>query len=297
MRNTIGAASLMIVAFLPAWAHAQIKLPVFEESKEKYQNVSYQEVSGRADYQHGKLVRLTMAGDGAQVSGILVRTDAAKGLVYVRTQPGQAPRAIAANDIKRIEKGVIKEASYTGDVTVPEIQEMVIYNGGRRTTAYRAPTLSPGELSQLAELEATANEIARLDETVRINTRIEMQAVENSLAMQNEQRRTLELTNELLWERLTSFGPYWGYGMGYGWWQGGWQGGFDATLLAALPIINANIGSPIVRTETTVAPKAAIATNAESLAAARRALAQTQSRAIYENGQLVAVIVNDTPSK
>ena len=202
MRRSTVSLALLLLAIYPMSVRAQVKLPVFDDVKEKSKAVVFQDATAPDDYRHGNRLRVTLNG-GTQINGILVRTSPNKQQIYVRTQPGSPPRAIALSDIKRVEKGVIKEVGFAGDVTVPEIQELVIYNGAKRTVTYRASTLSSSELSQLGDLEAAENEMARLE----FLTGLEERVLKNDIANQREQRKTRELVNQLLVQRL-NYDPY-----------------------------------------------------------------------------------------
>lgn len=290
MRYSI-ASALLLLAVTPAWLQAQVKYPVFDESKDSLQNVVFKEATERGDYQHGKLLRITLNGDAnPTVKGTLVRTDASKRVIYVRTQPGAAPRAIPISDIKRIDKGTIKEAADSHDVTAPEIRQLVIYNGGKREVAYFGPTLSPAELANLSQLETAENELANLQHLARLEER----AVENDVAIQSEQRRTLELTNQLIAQRLH-------FGSERPLYQGESRPsesiGAPAWSMESLPAVMFGQTSPLpfVRLGPAVFPKLPV--GPEALAQARRNYATAHNHAVFENGRLIAVVVPESGDK
>jgi len=197
MRLQLLASVVVGVALLPGWAQAQIKLPIYEEDTGVLSKVVFEEASQRGDFRHGKLLRVTLNGSGEKtVKGILVRVDKQKGRIYLRTEPGAMPIAFAEKDIKRIDKGVIKEVSYAKDYAQPEIQPVVFLNGSRRTISYNAPTLSPGEKSYLLRMEAVENEMGRLESLAERQE----QVLETDIAIQAEHRRTQELINSMLWK-------------------------------------------------------------------------------------------------
>lgn len=156
--------AMVLLAFTPAWVQAQVKFPVFDESEGNPKNVVFKDATDHADYQHGRLLRVTLnGGSNPTVKGILVRTDSNKRLIYLRTQPGAPPHAIAVSEIKRIEKGVIKEAADSSDVAAPEIWQTVIFNGNIRRVSYAAPTLSTSELKVLSDFKTAENDLANME--------------------------------------------------------------------------------------------------------------------------------------
>ncbi|HZZ77106.1 MAG TPA: hypothetical protein VFE62_01225 [Gemmataceae bacterium] len=291
-------ASLVIAACCASQAQAQIKLPVFDESKGSLKEITYKETTDAKDFQHGKLVRITMK-DGSQKDGVLVRTDAAKNMVYVRTKAGDLPVAVSANDIKSYAKGTIRTVSTDSDVVRPEIEMLVIYNGAKKTVTFRAPTLSPTELKQLEEIQAAESEYDRLERLARIDD----QAITDDAASRSENRKTREMLNMLLldqvelngylntpegrtfyWPRWTGYGyssPYgYGYGFGYG---GGY--GMAGAASAQIGNVRAAYQPPPVTPYTPVVSR-------EALTKARQAYETAVSHGVYQNGQLVAVVVD-----
>jgi len=71
-------------------ASAQIKLPIFNEGSDNVKNVVFADAGEARDFQHGRLVRVTLKGEA--VRGTLVRVDGKSGRIFVRTQPGSPPR-------------------------------------------------------------------------------------------------------------------------------------------------------------------------------------------------------------
>ena len=150
------AVALALVA--PHFASAQIKLPVYDEGSSTLKNVVFEDAVNAGDFQHGRLVRVAMNGSSKDtVEGILVRVDRKNDRVYVRTRPGAAPDAFSVKNIKKIEKGVIREVNFHGEAIYPEISQMVVYNGGKKTVTYNAPTLSASEIARLSEIETAEN--------------------------------------------------------------------------------------------------------------------------------------------
>lgn len=275
------APAVVVLALLPLTAQAQIKLPVFEEDRGPLQNLSFQEATSRADLQHGKLLRVTVAGSKDPIRGVLVRVDRTKGRLYLRTEPGAPPRMIAISDIKSVDKGVIREVNFTGDYSSPEIMPLVVYNGLRKSVSYTAPSLSPGEMAYLRDLATAENEIARLEHQMAMEDRV----LQNDIAMQEEQRRTQRIVTDLLWRQYV-----WGgftAGANHAIFTGdmpstGFRFWPDAPVFGATPLPFVRVGS---------FPRLSVAP--DSLTQARQALVTAQNRAVYENGRVVAVVLDD----
>jgi hypothetical protein len=266
MRMHLLTPSLFALLLAGSSASAQIKLPVFTDEKQGLKNVVFSEATEASDFRHGRLVRVTPVGQKEPIQGILVRTDGKTGRIYVRTEPGAPPRIFTDKEIAKVEKGMIKHVGYQEDVTRPEIQPMVIMNGPRRTVTYSASTLSPGELSLLREMEASENALANLE---FVASRGEI--VQNlDIAVLAEHRNTQALQNELLWRQIYSrfeLRPY------------------------PLPIDPVTANTSAVRQGTSVMPVLSVAP--EQMAKARQAYESARTRAIFESGRLVAVVVED----
>jgi hypothetical protein len=282
MRCCILLTVLCFLAAAPSALHAQIKNAIFDENKDQLKNVTYKEATTGSDFRHGKLMKVTM-NDNSTVTGTLVRVDRTNDRLYVRTAPGAMPKAIALNDIKRVDKAVIKQVNFEGDASYPEIQQTVIYNGLRKSVSYVAPSLSPSETARLNELAAAENEVARLEYA----TRQEDVLRDADFDLQLEQRRTQEILNHLLWRQfevggyftVPRFDPLYG--------------GYNPTSAAFPWPVAPAIGpyAPIATTQAVVVNRTPI--SYETVAKARQNLVALQSRAIVENGQVIAVIAED----
>ena len=258
--------SLIALCLAGGSAHAQIKLPIFDGGGDNLKNVVFTDVSKASDFQHGRLVRVTVKGSDKPVQGILVRVDGKTERIFVRTQPGTVPRAFDAKDITKVEKGTIKQVNFAQDVTRPEIQPMEIVNGQRRTISYAASTLSPSELSILRDLEASENALQNMEV---LATRAQM-AQDIELGIQAEHLRTQKLQNELLWQNIYSF--------------------YRPRYMPWFAPVTAN-------TSSVQAGGAAVATasaTADALAKARQNVASSQHRLVYEGSTLVAVIPDES---
>jgi hypothetical protein len=263
MRMQILTPSLFALLLAGSSASAQIKLPVFTEEPQGLKNVVFSDAGEARDFRHGRLVRVTPVGQKEAIQGILVRTDGKSGRIYVRTEPGAPPRVFTDKEIAKIEKGSIKLASHQEDVFQPEIRPIVIMNGSRRTVNYSAPTLSPGELSILRELEASENALAKLEFTASRG-----EIVQNlDIAILAEHRDSQAMQNELLWRQIYSrfeLRPY------------------------PLPIRPVTANTTAVREGASVMP--VLSVPPEQLSKARQAYETAQNRAIFESGRLVAVV-------
>jgi hypothetical protein len=192
------------------------------------------------------------------------------------------PRAFAVDDvnIKKVEKVGIKQVAYTEvngikkqavqveDVYEPEIQPVVIINGNKRTVSYVAPTLSPGEKDYLVRMEAAENELGRLEYLAERQARV----LDTDIAIQGEALKTQELLNLWLWKHSEQ--RFFGAGA---------IQGLPGQLMTALP--------SAIRQGPTVFPNLPIASDA--LAKAREAFSLAHGHTVFENGRLVAVVLDD----
>jgi len=295
----------MRIVFLPALLFGIVALPGIisaqEGKKPERVGTGFQPANMTQDLQHGRLLEITMKGNQNKIKGTLVRVDPNGERLYVRTQPGAAPQAIVAKDIDKIEKGVkfglskdnVKLVGSESDVIDPEIQTYEIINGTRRTVNYVAPTLSSGEKSMLQNLESAQNELAQLQ---FLQDRQQL-VMDNAIAMQSEQRRTLELQNRYMdwlnmylrrqdpitdyWTSSWGYNPY-GYGY-YNWPQGNMGVPWSGQFYGAPPAI--------IQNTTAAAQPLNIVIPTDALTKARQNLAAAQNAAVFERNRLVAVVV------
>ena len=281
MRLHILTAVLIGGGILPGLAQAQISHPIFKGEPGAEQNVVYKPADQASDLQHGKKLRVTL--NNSEISGIVVRVDKATRKIYLRTEPGSPPQAFSVDDvnIKKVEKVAIKQVAFRDDrgirkqemvlqdIYQPEIQQIEIRNGNKRTISYVAPTLSPGEKEYLVRMEAAENELGRLEGLVARQD----QVLDTDIAIQAETLRTQELLNVLLWKHEQGY--FWGFGGANLPWPG--------ALVTALP--------SAARVGPTVFPNLPVASDA--LVKAQNAFAVAQSHAYLEEGRLVAVVVDE----
>jgi hypothetical protein len=284
------AASLLGLALVPGLVRAQ----------DTYQFKYDKEANPKTDFRHGRRLQFEM--NGAKVEGVVVRADSKVPTdVYLRTDPRLAPQKYSLKGIPvkvgeqyRVSKDGIVLAS-TAKSYFPEIQELVIYNGKKKTTSYLAPSLSPGEMSTLRELELAQNEVARLERLQQIQN----QVLETDLAIQEGQQRAQDLMNDLLWKReipggyrISTINSDGIATIGYGpvaftpYALNGLSGIVKDTLVqgnyATTPVPFVRVGS--------VFPGLPVA--GDALAKAEQRLVSLQDRGVYEDGQLVAVITD-----
>jgi len=313
--------SLCALAWLTAGpASAQIKLPIFEpdESQIPTKGVGYEPAKERSDFKHGAQMRVTLK-DGRTVQGTFVRADRQANRLYIRTEPGALPTAVNVNDLKAEGQRGLVEVAVTlpegkppvkeaGMAREPIVQEEIftttIDQGPMRTHSFSSSVLSPQEKSVLQELESAEQEVARL-ETLALMARQDMLREDTILS---ERLRTQRLLNTMLAQQIpTVYSPMWGlyaaqlnplpyYGSfyrtpllypGYAPPFVGTTGLSDYTALAAAQ----------AAASTPVAPTRPPEVTAESLAKARERLAAARSRAIYEDGQIVAVMYETEAKK
>jgi hypothetical protein len=257
------------------------------------------------DLKHGQQVEITA--NNKKVSGTFVRMDGANARLFIRTEPGALPQAIAAKDVTKIERKVqfalskdnVKLVGTESQVGTPEIQVLEIVNGTKRTVRYSGPTLSSGEQSMLANLESAENELAQME----YQAGRQEQIFDNALAIQNEQRRTQELltryqltANQILRGEDPQTGlplrvvygyNYGGYGYNYNYFGNmypsaqPWAGG----LLQQYPVIPTPVAQSPIVTPQLPAPMPALAKMRQDVTAMHR-------NVVFEQNRLVAVVVD-----
>jgi hypothetical protein len=289
----------MRVPLLSALFFALIALPgsLWAQDAKKPARVGtgFQPASLKEDLQHGRLVEITVKGQG-KINGTLVRV--AGDQLFVRTEPGALPRAIAKKDVEKIEKGTkfalskdnVKLVGTESDVLEPEIQALEIYNGKKRTVRYSGPALSSGERSMLFNLQTAENELAE----VELMADRQNQVMENALAIQAEQKKSQELLNRYqeslnLYLNQRSIAAISGVGAFFGSSNTplGYVSpyyGFYGTNVPNTSIPPNIIQPGLITTPSIVAPP-------DSLARARLNLALAQSHAVFERDRLVAMVV------
>jgi len=256
--------------------------------------------SGDTTMTHGDSVTLTRKG-GEKVSGVFVWSDAKAGRVYIRPKAGQAPVAVATNEIEKVDrvipaaakadKGGIAPAVETNDARGPvyEIHTMTVHSGPLAVTYYFDDSLSESERNELRALEKAASELARRE------MRVETLRQELDAATQPPAPLVLVPYNELLYGEpyydysYAGYAPYGGYGSYAGY----------APYAPYLPLFGYRPRSPVVNVVVQTAPPPAPDTEkiTKSLdeAIAARDAAQKQYRAlasrdVYDGrGHIVAV--------
>jgi hypothetical protein len=188
-------------------------------------------------------------------------------------------------DVDSIELGLVADG--TKPAIDPEIQAIEFINGSRRTVTYSAPSLSPGEMSILQNLQDAETELARLEQA----RDRENQVIDNAVSLQSEQLRTIALRNHYqglmnaYFGRMAQRTTYWS------WWDpdyavsglNGWQSP-NWGLYYSRPQPNViEAGPPIVMPTITPVPQ-------DSLAKARQNVLALRGQTVYEQNRLVAVV-------
>jgi len=286
---------MRFASFAPALLVGIFALPGIvgaQDGKAVRTKTDFQPVA-KEDLRHGQVLEVTTK--GSKVKGTFIRADGDR--LYIRTQPGAAPTAVARQDAEirkevryAVSKDDIKVVGTESDVMEPEIQTFEIVNGNKRTVSYVGRSLSSGERSMLQNLESAENEMAQLQ---YLQDR-QQSVLETTIAMQSEQKRSLELQNRYMEfvnqylrrqdQRTDYWSASWGrdpYGFGYYNWPQGdmttpWTGQFQGIM-------------PTIQQGSAVTPTIVIP--ADALTKARQNLTAAQNAAIYERSQLVAVVV------
>lgn len=260
MRLATLVVSLVALAFFPGWSFAQTTLPVFEPQRDggQPQKVTFEDAKKSADFRHGALLRVTL-NDDSKVEGTLVRVDRKTTRIFLRTEPGAAPKGISQKEIKKVEKAVRAGKS----VVAPEIQQMAIRNGAARSVRYfGGSSLSPDEKRGLSELEDAENEFVRLDQLHGLRNEI----VDTEVAIQAERWMSHHLINGLLHQQL---------------WSGFW----------VLPLAPSFHHVLIQHDQPELAKIVAALPPYDAWTKARDNVRDLRSRAVIEDGRIVAVIV------
>jgi hypothetical protein len=282
----------------------------------------YQFVSGNTTLNHGDPVTLTLK-NGQKVEGTFVWRDPQSNRLYVRTKPGAAPVAVAADDINNLtmaanvqEKGGVKTAQNTGETARPrgEIQTLEIYNGSTKTVHHFGDGLSRSEREQLASIDEAAANVAE--------RKLMVQSINRSIQNLGSETTSVNVVPPAggpstlpYWAYpfydynpiggytpyyyaprygAYAFGgyPYYGYDNGYGYGYGPWAGwgssapGYGPAGTGSTVVVQTTGGGGTSRAELMKNLTEAQA----SLAQAQKNYAAVQNRAVHgPSGQIIAV--------
>ena len=270
---------------------AQIKLPVFDpnlvDTPQAIKGVAFQPANEVSDFRHGTLMSLTLKND-TKVTGTLVRVDRKNKRIFLRTQPGAAPVAYAETDLKNVDKGIYKDpggirpaADASPNVIQPEITRQVIVNGNQRTVTYYSNVVSPGEREALEQMAKAENDLILLEGAVDQR----QMAIQRELAMKDEMLKTQKNINMAL-ELINSIQPLYisedeqSYPLV--------MLNPHKTVLAYLPPVVPS-GVNIIESIPTVNP--------EAVTKAREAVRISMNRGIYEDGRIIAVVLDEPATK
>ncbi len=323
----LSLALLAVLTWATGSARAQVKLADFKnEAEGAYSDVSFSEVNEKAELKHGTLISLKL-NDSTKVIGHLVRIDPKTNRLFLRIKPGEAPIAYNESSIQKLEKAtrqvnpivpagfngetwknlpnglqennqgvirikpkteaLIKPAVDFGDeqvrartenVVESEISKQVIYNGPYRTVVYHSNVISPGERDILEHLQKAENEYMALMHQKELQESLQDTLIAQQMALQQEKLETQKLINETLRIQNSYYYPY-------------PSGPF-------VPLGNDKPGQPRVVIKVgsqTITPPVAVADrlpplDPQSLSKAQEELRRVQSQAIFEEGQLIAVV-------
>jgi hypothetical protein len=231
---------------------------------------------------HGMRLVINLT-DKTSVSGTVVWADNSADYLLLRTAPGAAPKKILGKNIADITR--IRLTSDSGDALPdePEIHQVSVTNGSQKTVRYFAPALSPAERAKLTDMEAAENETARVENVLALT----IQALREEVRVAREQTIALDRQNSLLRTQLywLSGGPYYG-----GYYPAPYGGYYP---IASNGYTGATGGSaPSTRLLETAMTKEIALT--KELAKLQRNNGQLQSAGLFEDGRLVAVLV-ETP--
>jgi small nuclear ribonucleoprotein (snRNP)-like protein len=304
MRRLTTAALLGLVGLLSPAAPAQVKPAVLNDLEEG------------GVLRHGRRLNLTLK-NGKKIRGTLVR--ATRDSLFVRTAPGQVPVQVGRADVTNLEAAHIRPAGQGKAETEPEIHRIEIIEGGRTTVRYVAPALSPSEMTHLKEIERAENEVARLEALNALG----QQVIVGEEAVEASRQRALK--NFYDYSSFTSlgfmpatvvnspeFGAYNAYGVAYayapltagavysvygpygapyayGYTGLPWVPGMAASL--ATPPSLAGKDESILKAA--LLPRILKEASPEALATARADLERAKAGAVFENGRIVAVSLEE----
>jgi len=249
--------------------------------------------------------------DNEKVTGTFVWADPKNNRLFIRPKAGQAPVAVATNDVDKIEriapavgttgKGTVRPA-IEGDGPSPsyEITTMRVHNGPYTTQFFFDDSLSPAEREQLRAMEKASNDVAQKG--------MEIESLSKAIQNANEQPATTVVSTGGGYGYAAS--PYvvpypFVYPVAYGLYSplppgmnfGGnylyYYGGIPTNYMAAYPTGN----NTTVVTQNSGDNAKTLAALTKSLGEARTALADAQkrntamaNRAVYDpSGRIVAV--------
>lgn len=249
--------------------------------------VAFVPTTSMADYKHGTLVRLTL-NNGEQVTGTLVRLDPKTKRYFIRTRPGSPPVAYAESDLKdkKVEKAIRKDgirpaADAPDNVVTPEITEQVVYNGSQRTVYYVSTVISPGEREVLEQMQKAQSDLQLLEEQADVRNR----AVDTEIGLQAARLETQVLINRTMRMAIAQ-GDVINFPFGVQ----------DFQNYPSIELVARREGAvqfPLMIPQWKLITESVPAVSSESMAKARANVRVAMNRGIYEDGHLVAVLVEE----
>jgi hypothetical protein len=241
---------------------------------------------------HGMRVALKLK-NKSRVTGTVVWADPADDSVLIRERPGAAPRKIPGKDIADVERIRLVGGDGTAKKDEPEIFKITEINGNLTTVKYYAPELSPGEKTQLKDMEGAENQAARtqyLMSQILDSIGDQAQALRYQRDMAAKQYEIMSTYfTEQSW--LSSYSPY--YPTPF---FGGARPGmmFSQSYAGTGGILGGGSGAPATAAgmDSLMAKQIALEAN---LAKANQALTTARGRGLYEGGELIAVLPHAEP--
>jgi hypothetical protein len=143
---------------------------------------------------HGDVVTIKRKAGQDSVSGVFVRADPRSGRLFVRPQPGQAPVAVATNDIEKVDRitptlgrpgnGGIRPAIGNDERPTPtyEIHELEVRNGPYSKFYYYDSSLSPSERQLLMAISRASADVEAKGQQVDLVSRMLHEAIAERVA-------------------------------------------------------------------------------------------------------------------
>ncbi len=230
--------------------------------------------TAEAALKHGMKVVVKLK-DKSRVLGTVVWADQANDYMLIRTKPGAAPTKIRGKDVDDVERIRLTSASGNFVPDQPEIHQVALFNGSLKTVRYFAPTLSPGERTELAELETAENQAERLQYMMGQT----LDTLRGEVQMSRERQMAAAAQSQIITTQMSwgaSFIPYYSmplsgyYPLYYG--PAGIGGQSPPTIVSLDALMNKEKSLE------------------SEMAKVRRNLSLTRSHGLYEGDELVAVL-------
>jgi hypothetical protein len=160
-----------VAVFALGWGPLLAQERVVRGAEPSIQKDTYRVVSNDESFAHGTSVQITRKTGSPKVSGVLVYADPKVGCLYVRPGAGQAPVAVALNEIQKIDRIAPALDRSVKDGVRPaieidarprsayEIHELQIRNGPYTKVHFYESSLSPSERELLRTISRTSADV------------------------------------------------------------------------------------------------------------------------------------------